>query len=149
MINSDKIINEFRRIKSLGFIKSNRIHDTGIGKTFEDYLGVDENNKKDPDFDNFEVKTQRAIATSFISLYTKAPTHPKGGTRLLKEAFGKPDAVFPNMKVIHTAMFGDRFSYCNGLCRLKISADVILERINLEIKHIVNDTDEMLSNEIY
>ena len=57
----DKIKSEFERIKRLGFIKSTRQNnkDGGIGNTFEDYLGVDENNLSDPDFEGFEVKTKR------------------------------------------------------------------------------------------
>lgn len=46
MLSKDKIIAEFKRIQSIGFIKSNRSHNTGIGKTFEDYLGVGENTTK-------------------------------------------------------------------------------------------------------
>lgn len=65
MIDKVKIIKEFNRIKDLGFIKSNRSHNTGIGKTFEDHLGVIENNDRLPDFAGFEVKSQRAL-TSFI-----------------------------------------------------------------------------------
>ena len=147
MINSDKIIKEFKRIQSLGFIKSNRLHNTGIGKTFEDYLGVIENNKKDPDFEDFEIKSQRAIATSYISLFTKSPTFPKGATRLLKESYGKPDALFPNLKVLHTSIFSDKFNNCNSLCRFKITANISLRKIILEAKHLT--TDEILSNEIY
>ena len=50
MENLEKIKLEFERIKNLGFIKSTRQNnrDGGIGNTFEDYLGVEENNLKDP-----------------------------------------------------------------------------------------------------
>ena len=53
MMDKELIINEFNRIKALGYLKSRRTHNTGIGKTFEDYLGVDENNNKAPDFAGF------------------------------------------------------------------------------------------------
>ena len=45
----EKVSNEFKRIKALGFIPSNRPNnkDGGIGNTFEDHLGVLENNLKD------------------------------------------------------------------------------------------------------
>ena len=42
MTDFEKIESEFNRIKSLGFAKSHRTNNTGIGKTFEDLLGVGE-----------------------------------------------------------------------------------------------------------
>ena len=50
MMNKKLIISKFRKIKDLGYIKSNRKHNTGIGKTFEDYIGVKENNIDEPDY---------------------------------------------------------------------------------------------------
>ena len=47
--NKQQIIERFKQIKALGFIKSNRKNNTGIGKTFEDYIGVLENNIDEPD----------------------------------------------------------------------------------------------------
>ena len=49
MRNTDKIKAEFYRIKKMGFVQNTRPNnrDGGIGNTFEDLLGVKENNKKD------------------------------------------------------------------------------------------------------
>lgn len=38
------IIDKFKEVKKLGFVPSHRKNNTGIGKTFEDYVGVVENN---------------------------------------------------------------------------------------------------------
>ena len=86
MESLNKVKFEFERIKNLGFVKSNRINnkDGGIGNTFEDYLGVSENNLRDPDFEGFEVKTQRQITSSYITLFSKSPSFPKG-TSLIKK----------------------------------------------------------------
>ena len=56
MVDKQLIISEFQRIKNLGFVKSNRPNnrDGGIGNTFEDYLGVQENNLREADFEGFE-----------------------------------------------------------------------------------------------
>ena len=68
----EKIKFEFDRIKDLGFIKSTRQNnkDGGIGNTFEDYLGVEENNLRDPDFEGFEIKTKRFMNSSYITLFS-------------------------------------------------------------------------------
>jgi hypothetical protein len=58
MIDISLLKNEFERISKLGFVKCTRPKnsDGGIGNTFEDYLGVKENNLKEPDFKGFEIK---------------------------------------------------------------------------------------------
>lgn len=58
MMDENLIVEKFREIKELGFVKSKRPYSTGIGKTFEDYLGVTENNEIGPDFAGFEVVQQ-------------------------------------------------------------------------------------------
>ncbi len=57
MKNIDKLKKEFNRIKKMGFVDCTRPNniDGGIGNTFEDLLGVEENNKKEADFKGFEV----------------------------------------------------------------------------------------------
>jgi hypothetical protein len=54
-----KIREEFFRIKGLGFLMNVKedSNDGGAGNTFESHLGVQENNKKDPDFEDFEVES--------------------------------------------------------------------------------------------
>ena len=147
MIDSEKIKQEFKRIQSLGFLKSNRTNNTGIGKTFEDYLGVRENNSKDPDFEGFEVKSQREKAF-YITLFTKNPTHPKGANRYLKDTFGKPDAQFPDLKVLHISIFGDRFNgYNGGQFGFKMLVKEDEQKLCLEIKDLT--TGAMIDNEIY
>ena len=62
-VNSTKVVKEFNRIKKLGFVENVKgdHHDGSAGNTFEHYLGVKENNLKDPDFLDFEVKTKKEI----------------------------------------------------------------------------------------
>ena len=38
MKDKEQIINKFHEIKELGYVKSKSRHNTGIGKTFEDYI---------------------------------------------------------------------------------------------------------------
>lgn len=109
MTDFEKIESEFNRIKSLGFVKSHRTNNTGIGKTFEDLLGVDENNKKDHDFIGFEVKSQRFLSGSKITLFTKSPSYPSNANSLLLNNYGNLDTS-TGLKRIHTSFYGDRFN---------------------------------------
>src|SRR3989338_8132560 len=78
----DKIIEGFKKdflaIKEKGWVPSNRFHDTGIGKTFEDFIGVIENNKASADYKGkIELKSTRELSESMITLFTKSP-NPRG-----------------------------------------------------------------------
>jgi hypothetical protein len=105
MTNKQLIIKEFRRIKKLGFVKSRRRSNTGIGKTFEDYIGVEENNIDKPDFAGYEIKAHRDISSSYVTLFTKAPSFPKGANAYLKDTYGTPYENNPKLKRIHTSLF--------------------------------------------
>ena len=51
MINTlNDFIEEFEKVKAMGWIKTHRAGPTGIGKTLEDLLGIPENNLDEPDF---------------------------------------------------------------------------------------------------
>jgi hypothetical protein len=147
MISTDKIIKEFHRIKELGFIKSNRPNNTGIGKTFEDYLGVKENNLKDADFENFEVKSQRGRATSYITLFTIEPTYPKNSIDKIRLEFGKNDKIFTNLKVIHSSIFANRFNNFNKTHGFKLQLDFGTKRMFILIKDLLSEN--LISQEIY
>lgn len=135
MANKNKIIKEFKRIKSLGFIKSRRLNDTGIGKTFEDYLGVDENNLKDPDFEGYEIKSHRKSSTSFVTLFTKSPTTPNKANSILREKFGTPEGKL-NVKTIRTSVFSNKWNSYNKSYAFKIVVNENTKTIDLISKKV-------------
>ncbi len=69
-MRKEELIRKLREITGLGFVKSHRKGSTGIGKTFEDLLGVKENNLAIPDIGILEIKTVRKNANSLITLFT-------------------------------------------------------------------------------
>lgn len=66
---------ELPRIKAMGFVKSLRSSDTGIGFTFETLMGIKENNLCNHDFtyngELVESKAQRSDTNSMVMLFTK------------------------------------------------------------------------------
>ena len=60
-ISVEKVKLELNRIKLLGFVENVKSDDNdgAIGNTFEHYLGVEENNLKDADFEGWEIKTKK------------------------------------------------------------------------------------------
>ena len=143
MTNKDKIISKFRAVKKLGFVKSRRRNNTGIGKTFEDYVGVVENNIDKPDLFGFEIKSHREIAQSYITLFTKSPSFPKGANSYLKEKFGTPYEDNPNLKKLHTSMFANKSNSYGGKYAFQLINDkkkrsVFIAVFSLKTKKIVD-----------
>ena len=52
----EDFIREYRKIKEMGWIRTHRAGPTGVGKTLEDLLGIEENNHDAPDFGEYELK---------------------------------------------------------------------------------------------
>jgi hypothetical protein len=86
-MNYEEFLKRMKEIKEMGYVKSHRMGDTGIGKTLEDLLGITENNIAGPDFDIYELKSGRKDSSSMLTLFTKTPT-PKGAIRNLLGAYG-------------------------------------------------------------
>lgn len=108
--NKDLIIERFREVKALGFVRSNRNHNTGIGKTFEDYIGVVENNLDEPDLFGFEIKSHRELATSYVTLFTKAPNFPQRANTYLKDMYGQAYPTNADLKKLHISMFASKYT---------------------------------------
>lgn len=101
-----QITKALRELSQMGWIKSNRKHNTGIGKTLEDCLEIKENNVALPDFGVMELKSQRLGTTSMMTLFTKSP---EGITNAeIRRRFGYPDPEFPNIKILHQTISGGK-----------------------------------------
>ena len=92
---------EFDRIKALGYVKSSRKGLTGIGKTFEDLIGKEEDTLDTPDYKGIEIKTKRGYTKSYTTLINATP---KGKSEFeikrLCHIYGYPDKVLKDHKVL-------------------------------------------------
>jgi hypothetical protein len=91
------------------WIPSHRTHDTGIGKTLEDLLGIPENNFPGPNGERVELKSMRKGSNSMLTLFTKAPK-PLSGTKELLTNIGYPDSERGNRNVLHFDLYGNRLA---------------------------------------
>ena len=89
------------------WIHSNRSHDTGIGKTLEDLLGIKENNFPGPNGEKVELKSIRKDSSSMITLFTKSPT-PSESIKNLLEDYGYQSATDSTKKNLHVDLYGNR-----------------------------------------
>lgn len=144
-MNTEKIIERFNEIKNLGFIRSTRPNnkDRGIGNTLEDLLGITENNLKEPDYLGFEVKSQRLLTASKVSLFSKSPDYPKNANSILKDRYGeiRDDS---DIKKLYASIF------CNRKTRVYEKYDMKLEvDDDNQLLRLVVEYDENVDNEIY
>lgn len=69
----DEFVDALQEIKSRGFIETHRAGNTGIGKTLEDLLDIEENNIPGPDAAGIELKSTRRHSNNPTTLFTKEP----------------------------------------------------------------------------
>ena len=110
------------------WILSNRVHDTGIGKTLEDLLGIEENNFPGPNGEKVELKSIRKSSSSMISLFTKTPSPPISIKRLLED-YGYPSEKDPSKNNLHVDLYGNRYTEIRGVPSLTL--EVTSDRINI------------------
>ncbi len=133
MNDKDKMIAQFRKVRDMGWVVSHRPNNTGIGKTFEDYVGVVENNIAEPDLYGFEIKAHREESASYITLCTKAPTFPYRANAYLLQQFGSPYMGNTALKHLHTSMFANRLNSYEGKYAFCIYNDKQNEEILIEV----------------
>ena len=124
----EELVEGLKELKKRGFVKTHRKDDTGIGKTLEDELGIEENNFPGPDGITTELKSGRRNSSSMLTLFTKSP-EPRGiNTKLLK-SFGYPGEK--GKLHLHTTVNALEFNTLKGKAGFKIEiADDIVNLIS-------------------
>lgn len=130
--SKEQLVEIFDEIHNRGWVQSHRVNNTGIGKTFEDLVGVDENNSQGPDFMEFEIKSHREEASSPITLFTLAPTFPKQANSYLKDKFGEC-YLNSSLKKLHTSVFADRMNSYIGKYSFKLINDRSSEALKIAV----------------
>lgn len=113
MITYPELIKKLKTIKEMGFIKTHRTGNTGVGKTLEDLLGIKENNIPGPNAAMIELKSARKNASSMLTLFTKSPLPPKTNSVLL-ERFGYESARGNKRKELHTTVNAIKYNQLKG-----------------------------------
>lgn len=142
--NLELFINDFNRVRNLGFYPSQRSSSTGIGKTFEDLIGVVENNVAEADLHGFEIKSQRNLSGSYVTLFTKSPTMPKGANTYLRQNYGSFDNHYPDIKVLHTSMFCNKFNTHISGASFSLEIDYQDERL-----YIISNFKNQIDRSVY
>ncbi|MCK4359299.1 MAG: glycosyl hydrolase [Candidatus Cloacimonetes bacterium] len=128
MITYYKLIKKLKAIKKMGYVETHRAGNTGIGKTLEDLLGIEENNIPGPNAAMIELKSARKNVSSMLTLFTKSPLPPKANSVLL-ERFGYESSRGNKRKELHTTVNAVNYNQLKGKTGFKIY--IQKDRVNL------------------
>ncbi len=135
-----ELLSKLKEISGLGYIKTHRTGDTGIGKTLEDLLGIEENNVPGPDGESIELKTARKYARSMLTLFTKSPM-PRSANATILQEFGYTNDEHGARKELHTTLSATGYNTIKGKIGLRIAIGI--DRIEL----LGGVTPQMLSSQ--
>lgn len=147
MYESINLLKEkFEIIKEKGYIMTNRKGVTGIGKTFEDLIGKEEDHEETPDFMGIEIKTKcDNISNEYITLFCATPKGPHNyETHYLVNKYGYPDSLFKSKKVLNRSIYSGILSGNKYLFTLKVDHKKMIIKLK-----IINNYLETMEDEIY
>jgi len=113
------ILKRLKEVKKVGYVKTHRAGNTGIGKTLEDLLGIRENNIPGPNARMIELKSARKNVSSMLTLFTKSPLPSRANSILLKR-FGYKSRRGNNKRELHTTVSAKEFNTLKGKPGFKI-----------------------------
>ena len=122
------LVGELKEIKNMRYVRTHRAGPTGIGKTLEDLLGIEENNIPGPNGRMIELKSARKNAKSMLTLFTKSPLPSKANSILLRR-YGYPSRRANHKNELHTTVNAVSYNTLKGKRGFKI--DIAKERIEL------------------
>lgn len=149
MNSIQELTDKFLQIKAKGFVPNTRPNnqDGGIGNTLEDLLEIKENNLTQADFKGIEIKSQRLFNSSYITLFSKAPTHPKRANNYLRETFGEVrQEEHSDKKILYASIFAHRPSTVYDKYKMSLQINHNQQRLYLIVTDLNNN---ILSNDIY
>ena len=126
---------EFEKIKKMGYVKSTRSGFTGIGKTFEDLIGKNEDTLETPDYHGIEIKTKKSYSKSYTTLFNATP---KGENEFeikrLCNTYGYPDKILKNKKVLAVSVQANCSTLVANRFLFKLQVDYKKKKIFLDIR---------------
>ncbi len=124
----NETLQRLQKLKNKGYIRTHRRGQTGIGKTLEDLLEIEENNISIANTTFAEFKSARKGSQSMLTLFTKSPLPPKANTNL-RDRFGYVTPLSKGRKILHTTVKATEYNILKGEVGFKI--DVRKDKLSL------------------
>lgn len=122
----------FIKIKKIGWIKTYRDNNTGIGYTFETLINKKEDNQPLPDFKSIEIKTTRKNSKKNITLLTCSPeVNNDYPIKYLLDNFGYPSKSDKKIKVFNGTVYANKLNNIGYKNKFQLKIDKNKKRITL------------------
>lgn len=148
MKNQINILYEkFLEIKKIGWIKNKTKGNNSIGVTFEQLLGLSQNELEIPDYMGIEIKTKRYNSKSYITLFSYTPEGKYyHEVKRIKDTYGYPHKKFPQYKVLNNSVYCNKKNKIGIKFYFKLCVDKKNKKIYLEIYDLNNN---ILEKQVY
>lgn len=134
MNNIDDFIFKFNKIKEKGWLKTIIKGNCGVGRTFEYYLGNQENSLEIPDYNGIEIKTKVSNKNLYTTLFNCKPeSNFYNETERLKDTYGYSDKLYPNYLVLNNSIFCNKKTLIGNKYYFKLEIDKKEKKIFLNI----------------
>lgn len=143
----EKLNNEFKRIKQLGWIETERKGFTGIGKTLESMLGKSEDRAALPDYEGIEIKTRQYGSNYTTTLFSITPKSKKSEHEIkrLVNKYGYPDKVLRKYNVLNTEVSANEKTLVANRYFFKLEVNRNEKRVYLKVLNWNNTLNEQES----
>lgn len=140
------LIEKFKEFKEKGWLETTRHGDQCLGNALEDFVGKAEDNKSEADFHGIELKSHRNVTRSMVSLFSRAPSFPKGVNTHMRETYGVIEDQY-NKRVLNTTISGTKENSHRGGHNFMLVVDRKNERIYIKIRNTASN--KIVDDEIY
>lgn len=134
---------KFNEIKKVTWVKSTRKGHVGIGKTFEDLLGKEEESFSIPDYHGIEIKTKRFNTRQSLGLFCAEPDGKEMfESERIRLKYGYPSKTFPQFLVFNNNIRANKDRQI-GNYKFSLKIDHNERAVFLVIKDLNNNVVDM------
>lgn len=131
--DEEKLLNEFSKIKKLGWIKGDKCNNGSAGILMEKLLNNNWTNFEIPDYEGVEIKTKYSNKEKYITLFCATPDSFLFEAKRLLNNYGYPDKQYPQYNIFNTSIYSGRYTKIESNYIFKLDTDFNTNNIMLNI----------------
>ena len=147
----EKLIKLFKIIKNKSWIHFERKQENAdglLGNVFEDLIGIEENNKSEADYFDYEIKTKNLTSDALVSLFGCTIKSFLNANTEIRQKYGVPDEKHPENKIFNTTVKYSKWNTHRGGHNFKLEkTDNLYLRIKKQDQQMTIDDNRYYRDE--